>query len=44
MIEQLRNALQGLESGNIEIVVQDGVVVQLQRSERMTPARKKKNS
>jgi len=33
-IEQIRDALRGLRFGNISIVVQDGVVVQIDRTEK----------
>ncbi len=33
-IDQIRQALQGLRYGEVSVVVQDGVVVQLERRER----------
>jgi hypothetical protein len=33
-IEQIRRALQGLQFGEVSVIVQDGVVVQLERRER----------
>lgn len=33
-LEQIRQALQGLRFGNVTIVVQDGVVVQIDRTEK----------
>jgi hypothetical protein len=33
-IEQIRQALQGLRFGTVQVVVQDGVVIQLERTER----------
>ncbi len=33
-IEQIRQALQGLRYGEVSVIVQDGVVVQLERRER----------
>jgi hypothetical protein len=33
-IEQIRDALRGLRFGNVSIVVQDGVVVQIERTEK----------
>jgi hypothetical protein len=33
-IDQIRDALRGLRFGNISIVVQDGVVVQIDRTEK----------
>ncbi len=33
-IEQIRDALRGLRFGNVLIVVQDGVVVQIERTEK----------
>jgi hypothetical protein len=33
-IEQIRDALRGLRFGNISIVVQDGVIVQIDRTEK----------
>jgi hypothetical protein len=33
-LEQIRRALQGLQFGEVSVIVQDGVVVQLERRER----------
>ncbi len=33
-IEQIRQALAGLQFGTVSIVVQDGVVIQIERTER----------
>ena len=33
-LEQIRQALTGLQFGTISIIVQDGVVIQLERTER----------
>ena len=33
-LEQIRCALQGLQFGEVSVIVQDGVVVQLERRER----------
>ena len=33
-LEQIRDALRGLRFGNVSIVVQDGVVVQIERTEK----------
>ena len=33
-MEQIRQSLVGLRYGNIQIIVQDGVVIQLERTER----------
>ncbi len=33
-IDQIRQALQGLRFGEVSVIVQDGVVVQLERRER----------
>jgi hypothetical protein len=33
-IEQIRQALRGLQYGEVSVIVQDGVVVQLERRER----------
>lgn len=33
-LEQIRQALAGLQFGTISIIVQDGVVIQLERTER----------
>jgi hypothetical protein len=33
-MEQIRDALRGLRFGNVSIVVQDGVVVQIERTEK----------
>lgn len=33
-LERVREALRGLEHGEVTVVVQDGVVVQLRRTER----------
>jgi hypothetical protein len=33
-IDQIRRALQGLQFGEVSVIVQDGVVVQLERRER----------
>ncbi len=34
VLEQVRDALRGLRFGSVTIIVQDGVVVQLERTER----------
>ena len=34
-LERLREALRGLQHGEVTVVVQDGVVVQLQRTDRV---------
>jgi hypothetical protein len=41
-LNRVRQALRGLEYGEISIVVQDGVVVQIERTER-TRLRRSKN-
>ena len=33
-LDQIRRALQGLQFGEVSVIVQDGVVVQLERRER----------
>jgi hypothetical protein len=38
-LEQIRKALAGLTFGSINLVVQDGVVVQIERNEKFRPAR-----
>jgi hypothetical protein len=37
--EQIRQALRGLRYGNVTVTVQDGVVVQIDRTERRRPVR-----
>jgi hypothetical protein len=33
-LEQIRDALRGLRFGNVSIIVQDGVVMQIERTEK----------
>lgn len=33
-LDQIRAALEGLQFGNVSVIVQDGVVVQIERTER----------
>ena len=41
-LEHIRDALHGLRFGEVTVVVQDGVVVQLERTERTRLARAKR--
>jgi hypothetical protein len=41
-LNHVRHALRGLEYGEISIVVQDGVVIQIERTERTRIRQKKK--
>ena len=34
VLEQIRQALKGLRFGNVSIIVQDGMVVQIERTEK----------
>jgi hypothetical protein len=43
-VAQLEQALRGLQYGEVTIVVQDGVVVQLERTERKRPPRRASGS
>lgn len=43
-LDQVRQALRGLSYGEISIVVQDGVVIQIERTERTRMRRTKKPS
>jgi hypothetical protein len=36
-VELLRNALRGLRFGEVKVIIQDGVVVQVERTERTRP-------
>jgi hypothetical protein len=38
-LDYIENALRGLRYGSVTVVVQDGVVVQVERLERMRPER-----
>lgn len=40
--EQIRQALRGLRYGNVTVTVQDGVIVQIDRTERRRPPRGKR--
>jgi len=40
--EQIRQALRGLRYGDVRVTVQDGVVVQIERTERRRPPRTKR--
>lgn len=40
--EQIRHALRGLRYGDVRVTVQDGVVVQIERTERRRPPRTKR--
>ena len=40
--EQIRQALRGLRYGDVTVTVQDGVVVQIERTERRRPPRAKR--
>lgn len=44
VLAQIRDALRGLRFGSISIVVQDGVVVQIDRTEKRRLARPRKSS
>ena len=41
-LEQIRGALRGLQFGEVKVVVQDGVVVQIERTERTRLTRGKR--
>ncbi|MBL8795985.1 MAG: YezD family protein [Planctomycetia bacterium] len=38
-LDCIRNALRGLRFGQVTVVVQDGIVVQVERTERIRPPR-----
>ena len=38
-LEKVREALRGLRYGTVTVIVQDGVVIQVERTERMRLAR-----
>lgn len=40
-LDRVRLALRGLQYGEISIVVQDGIVIQIERTERMRMRRKR---
>jgi hypothetical protein len=40
--DQIRQALRGLRYGDVTVTVQDGVVVQIERTERRRPPRAKR--
>jgi hypothetical protein len=42
VVEQIRTALRGLQFGEVKVVVQDGVVVQIERTERTRLTRGKR--
>ena len=41
-LDLLRKALEGLRFGQVTVFIQDGVLVQLERTEKIRPARPKK--
>jgi hypothetical protein len=42
-LELLRKALEGLRFGEVTVFIQDGVLVQLERTEKIRPSRPKKD-
>jgi hypothetical protein len=43
-VDQLRKLLEGLRFGQVTLFIQDGVLVQVERTEKIRPARLKKES